>query len=206
MLDVGAGTGRVALDAGPRRSRVTALDSDRELLGELARRAPGLESSTVRRRRARVRARRARSRCASCRCRRSSCSAAPTGARAFLRCARRASARRRRARGRDRRGARAVRGRATAPPAPLPDIVRARRHRVLSQPTAVRREGDAFVLERRRETVTRRRRSASVAHDLIRARSLDRGRARARGRREPACARSACVGSPPPTSTSAARW
>ena len=38
-LDVGAGTGRVALDLARAGERVTALDLDAELLAELARRA-----------------------------------------------------------------------------------------------------------------------------------------------------------------------
>ena len=40
MLDLGAGTGRVALDLAAAGHDVTALDSDAELLDELARRAP----------------------------------------------------------------------------------------------------------------------------------------------------------------------
>ena len=41
VLDVGAGTGRVALDLARRGHEVTALDRDPELLGELDRRAGG---------------------------------------------------------------------------------------------------------------------------------------------------------------------
>jgi SAM-dependent methyltransferase len=49
VLDVGAGTGRVALDLARAGRRVTALDVDRELLAELARRAEaaGLELDLV---------------------------------------------------------------------------------------------------------------------------------------------------------------
>lgn len=47
VLDVGAGTGRVALDLARRGHRVVALDIDAELLAELGRRAAGLEVETV---------------------------------------------------------------------------------------------------------------------------------------------------------------
>jgi SAM-dependent methyltransferase len=47
VLDVGAGTGRVALDLCRHGHRVIALDSDAELLAELARRADGYELETV---------------------------------------------------------------------------------------------------------------------------------------------------------------
>lgn len=47
VLDVGAGTGRVALDLARRGHRVTALDRDAVLLAELARRAHGLSLATV---------------------------------------------------------------------------------------------------------------------------------------------------------------
>src|SRR3977135_4527897 len=42
VLDVGAGTGRIALDLARRGHRVTALDSDADLIGELVRRATAL--------------------------------------------------------------------------------------------------------------------------------------------------------------------
>ena len=47
LLDVGAGTGRIALDLARRGHRVVALDRDPELLSELAARAGGLEVETV---------------------------------------------------------------------------------------------------------------------------------------------------------------
>lgn len=43
ILEVGAGTGRVAIDLSKQGHRVTALDFDRELLDELRQRAPGIE-------------------------------------------------------------------------------------------------------------------------------------------------------------------
>jgi SAM-dependent methyltransferase len=47
VLDVGAGTGRIALELARRGHRVTALDNDPVLLGELARRAGGEAINTV---------------------------------------------------------------------------------------------------------------------------------------------------------------
>ena len=47
VLDVGAGTGRITLDLARRGHRVTALDHDPGLIAELERRAAGLEVTTV---------------------------------------------------------------------------------------------------------------------------------------------------------------
>jgi SAM-dependent methyltransferase len=47
VLDVGSGTGRVALDLGRAGHRITALDLDSDLLGALRERAVGLEVETV---------------------------------------------------------------------------------------------------------------------------------------------------------------
>jgi SAM-dependent methyltransferase len=47
ILDIGAGTGRVALDLAAAGHRVTALELDRDLLCALAQRAAGLEVQTV---------------------------------------------------------------------------------------------------------------------------------------------------------------
>lgn len=44
VLDVGAGTGRIALDLARRGHQVTALDRDQELLDELSDRAGGIEN------------------------------------------------------------------------------------------------------------------------------------------------------------------
>lgn len=47
VLDVGAGTGRIALDLARHGHRVTALDRDPVLIAELAQRARGLEVATA---------------------------------------------------------------------------------------------------------------------------------------------------------------
>ena len=47
VLEIGAGTGRVAVDLARRGHRVTALDNDAALLAELSRRADGLDVPTV---------------------------------------------------------------------------------------------------------------------------------------------------------------
>jgi SAM-dependent methyltransferase len=47
ILEIGAGTGRVAVDLARRGHRVTALDNDPELVDELGKRARGLELTVV---------------------------------------------------------------------------------------------------------------------------------------------------------------
>jgi SAM-dependent methyltransferase len=47
VLEIGAGAGRVAIDLARHGHRVTALDNDESLLAELSRRAAGLELTTV---------------------------------------------------------------------------------------------------------------------------------------------------------------
>ena len=90
-------------------------------------------------------------------------------------------------------------------PAPLPDIRELDGVVYSSQPTAVRADGDGFVLERRRETVAVAG-ERTVERDLIRLdRLTGRGLEReGRGRRiRPRAAGERC---PRPPTTSAARW
>ena len=153
ILDVGAGTGRVALDLAGRGHRVTALDRDGALLAELARRAGGLAVETVR---ADARAFDLGARFAL--------AIAPMqmvqllrGARerlAFLRCARRHLLP---------AGVLAIAlteelqafEAGAGPAAPVPDMLE--RDGVLwsSTPTAIREVSGGYVLERRRERVAR---------------------------------------------------
>ncbi len=156
VLDVGAGTGRVTLPLGRAGHSVVALDADAELLVELEARAGGLPVETV---------------CADARefalpgrafplilvpMQTLQLLGAPAGQAAFLRCA----------------AAHLVPGGVVAAAiadaadfeefewhqgddAPLPDIAEVDFCAYFSQPTAVRREADTFVLERRREVVDR---------------------------------------------------
>jgi SAM-dependent methyltransferase len=168
VLDVGAGTGRVALDLSRQGHRVIALDNDGELLAELSRRRDGLPLETVL---ADAREFELGSRFALC--------VVPMqtiqllgghdGRIAFLRCA---------------RGHLAPGGVLAIAlsdalelyevldgvPAPLPDMCELAGIVYSSQPTAVRADPEGFVLERRRETVTAHG-QRSVTQNVIR---LDR--------------------------------
>ena len=208
MLDVGAGTGRVALELARAGHDVTALDLDAELLAALRERA--------RARRARGRDRAADARAStlaeppfgadrSCRCRRSSCcrrAAAPASSpppRAHL-----APGGLRRAR--DRRRARAVRRRDTA--LPLPGHRRARRL-ALRAPSRSRsaRDGDGVVIERVRQCGSRPTAARTSEDDVDRARhARPPATLEAEGRAAGLAARAARATSPRPTSTSARRW
>jgi SAM-dependent methyltransferase len=171
VLDVGAGTGRIALELCRHGHRVTALDSDAVLLAELARRGAGLELETVV---ADAQEFELGRRFALC--------VVPmqtiqllggrSGRISFLRCALRHLSR---------DGVVAI---AIAEalqlyeiqdgvPGPLPDIREQDGIVYSSLPTAVRVAGDQFVLERRRETIAADGRR-SVAQDVIRLDRLSR--------------------------------
>jgi SAM-dependent methyltransferase len=168
VLDVGAGTGRVALELARAGHTVTALDSDPELLAELAQRARGLPVDIV---------------IADARefdlGRKFALAAVPMqtiqllggreGRLAFLRCARKHLAP---------HGAVAIAITEELEPFELvdgfppvlPDICEREGIVYSSQPTAVREDGHGFVLERRREVVQASG-GHSVSDDVIR---LDR--------------------------------
>lgn len=154
LLDVGAGTGRVTLSLAQRGHRVVALDRDGDLLDELARRATGLDVRTV---------------CADARTFSIAGERFPLvlvpmqtiqllggdrGRAAFL------------ANVREHLAPDGVVAAAIASSehfeefewregdgAPLPDVTEVAGTSYFSQPTAVRRRGDAYVLERRRDAV-----------------------------------------------------
>jgi SAM-dependent methyltransferase len=164
VLDVGAGTGRIAVDLARHGHRVTALDSDAGLLAELTRRANGFALDTVN---------------ADARDfdlgRRFTLCIVPMqtiqllggrpGRLSFLRCAQRHLST---------GGLVAIAIAETLElyeleegvPGPLPDICERDGIVYSSQPTAVRAIGDQFVLERRRETITASG-ERSVAEDVI---------------------------------------
>jgi SAM-dependent methyltransferase len=168
ILDVGAGTGRVALDLARHGHRVTALDRDPELIAELTRRSRGLAVEAVV---ADARKFDLGERFALCVVPMQTIQllGGAAGRRAFLCCAQRHLRP---------EGLLAVAIAAMLElfevvdggPAPLPDIREVDGVVYSSQPTAVRADREGFVLERRRERVTVSG-EHSVRHDVIR---LDR--------------------------------
>jgi SAM-dependent methyltransferase len=152
ILDVGAGTGRVAVDLARRGHRVTALDHDPALIAELARRGRGLDITPIV---GDARDFELEQRFALCVVPMQTIQllGGERGRRAFLRCARRHL----RA-----DGTVAVAVAATLElfelgdggVGPLPDIREVDGVVYCSQPTAVRADRDGFVLERRRERIT----------------------------------------------------
>lgn len=152
VLDVGAGTGRVSLDLARRGHRVTALDRDPELIGELARRAGDLDVETAV---ADARDFSLARQFALCLIPMQTIQllGGSPGRAAFLRCAT----------AHLQQGALLVVAISEALdayeiadgiPAPFPDICERDGVVYSSQPTAVRVEGERFVIERRREIVT----------------------------------------------------
>lgn len=151
ILEIGAGTGRVALDLARRGHAVTALDHDPTLLAVLERRAAGVKIETVA----------ADARCFELEARFALCLVpmqtlqllgGPGGRAAFFRCAHDhllaggllAAALTTSLEPYELRG---------GAPAPVPDMCERDGVVYLSRPTAVRVRRKAFVLERRRETV-----------------------------------------------------
>ena len=151
VLEIGAGTGRVAVDLARRGHRVTALDNDAALLAELSRRADGLDVPTVL---ADARTFELEERFATCLVPMQTIQllGGQEGRRAFLERARRHL-----------HGggvlAAAIASQLEAydlsdgGPGLVPDMCERDGVVYASHPTAIRADGDGFVLERRRETV-----------------------------------------------------
>lgn len=184
VLDVGAGTGRVSLALARAGHRVVAIDHDPHLLEELRRRAAGLPVEAI---------------CADARAFRLDARSFPlivvpmqtlqllggsAAHESFLRCARAHLSP---------AGVVAVAIAAAedfeefewheGDSSPLPDIAELDGSAYFSQPTAVRRRGDAFVLERRREIVDARGARTSsedrIALDIVTVPMLGEAAARA---------------------------
>jgi SAM-dependent methyltransferase len=168
ILDVGAGTGRVAVDLARAGHRVTALDRDPVLLAELSRRASGMDVTTVVADARRFELGSLYSLCVVP-MQTIQLLGGAEGRTEFLRCARRHL---------HREGVLAVAiseelelyELVEGAPAPLPDIRELNGVLYWSQPTAVRASSDAFVLERRRERIGAGG-DRTVEHDAVR---LDR--------------------------------
>jgi SAM-dependent methyltransferase len=175
ILEVGAGTGRVAIELARHGHRVTALDHDPELLAELRRRAHDVELQTVL---ADARDFDLHDRFALCLVPMQTLQVlgGDRGRRAFLACARRhlkpggliAAAIAESLEPYDADGG----------ASPLADMCERDGVVYASQPTAVRAAAAAFVLERRRETVTadgrRRVEQHTVSLDRLTAGQLER--------------------------------
>jgi SAM-dependent methyltransferase len=151
VLEIGAGTGRVAIDLARRGHRVTAVDHDAVLLAELSRRATGLELTTVL---ADAREVELAARFALC--------LVPMQTIQLLGGRERRGAFLRRMRRHLNEGgllAAAIASRlevyepSEGGPALLPDMCEHDGTVYASHPTAIRTDGNGFVLERRRETV-----------------------------------------------------
>jgi SAM-dependent methyltransferase len=164
VLDVGAGTGRIAIDLARLGHHVTALDSDASLVAELLRRADGLDLDAVI---ADARSFELRRRFALCIVPMQTIQllGGSEHRTAFLTCARRHLLK---------GGVLAAALTSQLEPyeladglqGPLPDLREIDGVLYASQPTAVREDRDGFVLERRREIVTPSGRRSAQANEV----------------------------------------